>query len=202
MAKGINMTFYDLLKKRRMVRNFTDEPVSEEVIQRILDAARRGPSAGYTQGQDFIVVTDEAVKRRLAEICTEKSYTDEGFDPFISKAPVLIVPCTTENAYHRRYQEPDKVKADGSEIFWPVPYWFMDVGHAVMLILLAVVQENLAAGFAGSKDLQAVRDTLGIPDEVTPVGVIPVGHPAPDKRSPSLKRGRRELNNQVHWGKW
>lgn len=196
------MNFYDLVKKRRMVRNFTDEPVSNEAIERILDTARRGPSAGFTQGQDFIVVTDEAMKQKLAEFCTEKSYTEMGFDPFISKAPVLIVPCTNENAYHQRYQQPDKTKDDGSEINWPVPYWFMDVGHAVMLILLAVIQEDLAAGFAGFHQLQAAKDALGIPDEVTPVGVIPIGHAASDKKSDSLKRGRRETNQQVHLGKW
>ena len=65
-----------------------------------------------------------------------------------------------------------------------------------------MVDEGLAAGFAGSKDLQALRDLLGIPDEATPVGVIPIGHPAEDKRSPSLKRGRRNPDNYIHYGKW
>ncbi len=194
------MDFYDLIAKRRMVRNFTDEPVSDEAIDRILDAARRGPSAGFTQGQDFIVVTDAAMKRQLAEFCGESFYTESGFDPFISKAPVLIVPCTNENAYHRRYQEADKTDDSGEEIEWPVPYWFMDAGHAVMLLLLAVVHENLAAGFAGFQDLPAARAALGIPAEVTPVGVIPIGHPAPDKRSPSLKRGRR--TDHIHRERW
>lgn len=194
------MEFYDLIGKRRMVRNFTDEPVAEDALERILDAARRGPSAGFTQGQDFIVVTDPDMKRRLAEFCGESGYVESGFDPFVSKAPVLIIPCTNESAYHRRYQQPDKLNEDGKEIEWPVPYWFMDVGHAVMLILLAVVEEGLAAGFMGFQDLSAARAALGIPEEVTPVGVIPVGHPAPDKKSPSLKRGRRM--DHIHRERW
>ena len=78
----------------------------------------------------------------------------------------------------------------------------MDAGHAVMLILLAVVYEGLAAGFAGFENLAAARDALGIPAEVTPVGVIPIGHPAPDKRSPSLKRGRRPTSDYVHRERW
>lgn len=196
------MDFTELLNKRRMVRNFTDEHVDEDVLERILDIGQRGPSAGFTQGQDFIVVTDPAMKQKLAELCTEKNYVEKGFDPFISKAPVLIVPCTNEGAYHRRYQQADKVDKEGNEIDWPVPYWFMDVGHAVMLVLLAVVNEGLAAGFAGFRNLQEAKDTLGIPEEVTPMGVIPIGHPAPDKRSPSLKRGRRKLDNTVHREKW
>lgn len=196
------MELSDLLKKRRMVRNFTDADVDDEVIHRILTVAQRGPSAGFTQGQDFIVVRDEEMKIKIAVLCHEEEYVKEGFDPFVSKAPVLVIPCTNENAYHRRYQQPDKVNDDGKEIDWPVPYWFMDVGHAVMLLLLAVVDEGLAAGFAGSHDLDALRDLLGIPPEVTPVGVIPIGYPAEDKRSPSLKRGRRNPDDYIHQGQW
>jgi len=196
------MEFSDILNKRRMVRNFTDDNVADETIQRILTVAQRGPSAGFTQGQDFIVVRDVAMKHAIAELCHEKSYVEGGFDPFISKASVLVIPCTNENAYHQRYQQPDKVNEDGNEINWPVPYWFMDVGHAVMLMLLAVVNEELAAGFAGSHDLDALHNLLKIPAEVTPVGVIPIGYPAEDKRSPSLKRGRRNPDDYIHYGEW
>src|ERR1700710_2500457 len=163
------MDFYDLVNKRRMVRNFTADPVDPAAIERILEAAKHGPSAGFTQGQDFIIVTDATMKQRLADLCGEAEYVEKGFDPFISKAPVLIVPCTNEGAYHRRYQQPDKTDSSGTEIVWPVPYWFMDAGHAVMLILLAVVEEGLAAGYAGFHDLDGARAALGIPAEVTPV---------------------------------
>jgi nitroreductase len=196
------MDFAAVIHKRRMVRNFTDEPVAEDALQRILEAAQRGPSAGFTQGQYFIVVTSAEFKQKIAALCGEAGYTQRGFDPFISKAPILIVPCANEGSYHRRYQEPDKVQDDGREIGWPVPYWFMDAGCAVMLILLAVVNEGLAAGFAGCDDLRALRELLGIPEEATPVGVIPIGHPAPDRKSPSLKRGRKPLTEQVHYEKW
>lgn len=196
------MEFTDVVRKRRMVRHFTEEPIPAETIQRMLELASRGPSAGFTQGQDFVVITDPETKKALAALCHEEEYVKSGFHPFISTAPVLVVPCTNEAAYHRRYQEPDKVNEDGSEIFWPVPYWFMDAGCAVMTLLLAAVNEGLAAGFAGAKDLDAVRDLLGIPAEVTPVGVIPIGHPQPDKRSPSLKRGRRLATEVVHRERW
>ncbi|MCC6802081.1 MAG: nitroreductase family protein, partial [Anaerolineae bacterium] len=147
-------------------------------------------------------VTDPAMRKRLADLCGEAEYVGMGFDPFISKPPVLVIPCTNEGAYHRRYQQPDKADESGNEIEWPVPYWFMDAGHAVMLLLLAVVHEGLAAGFAGFQDIDGAREALGIPAEVTPVGAIPIGHPAPDKKSPSLKRGRRPTSDTVHWERW
>ena len=196
------MEFADVVQKRRMVRNFRPDPVDPAAIERILDLARRAPSAGFTQGQSFVVVTKPDVKQRIAQLCGEEHYVQGGFHPFISGAPVLIVACASEAAYHRRYQEPDKVQEDGTEIDWPVPYWHMDAGCAVMILLLAAVDEGLAAGFAGAHDLDALRALLGIPDEVTPVGVIPIGHPAPDVPSPSLKRGRKARGAVVFYERW
>lgn len=196
------MEFVDVVRRRRMVRNFEDKAVSDEAIERILELARHNPSAGFTQGQDFVVVRRPDLKREIAALAHEASYVESGFDPFVSGAPVLIVPCTNEAAYHRRYQEADKVDEKGREIDWPVPYWFMDVGCAVMILLLAVVDEGLAAAFVGIPDLAALKALLNIPDEVSPVGAIAIGHPAPDKRSPSLKRGRRAQANVVHHDGW
>ncbi len=196
------MDFNEVVRKRRMVRNFQDTPVPEDSLLRILDLARRGPSAGFTQGQDFIVVTEPQTKKAIAELCNESYYVESGFDPFLSEAPVLIVPCTSEEAYQRRYREPDKMDDDEAELDWPVPFWFMDAGCAVMLILLAAVNEGLSAGFAGMWDLAASRKLLGIPDDVTPIGVIPIGYAAPDKRSPSLQRGRRPIHEVIHRERW
>lgn len=196
------MEFINVVRKRRMVRHFTTEPVAAEVLDRMLDLARRGPSAGYSQGQHFVVVTQLDLKRSIALLCGEERYIEAGFHPFISGAPVLIIPCTNEAAYHRRYQEPDKVGADGKEIDWPVPYWYMDMGCSVMILLLAAVDQGLAAGFAGVPDLDALRTLLGIPSEVTPMGVIPIGHRAPDKRSSSIKRGRRPKEEIIHRERW
>lgn len=196
------MEFQEVVRKRRMVRHFTNEPVEAEVLQRILDLARHAPSAGYTQGQSFIVVTQPEIKQKIADLCGEEEYAVSGFHPFISEAPVLIVPCTSETAYHRRYQQADKLMEDGTETIWPVPFWFMDIGCSIMVILLAVVNEGLAAGFVGLDDLVALRSLLNIPEEVTPMGVIPIGHGAQDIPSPSLKRGRKPFAETVHWDSW
>lgn len=122
--------------------------------------------------------------------------------PWISEAPVQIVACTSEMAYHRRYREPDKLRPDGMEIDWPVPYWYFDIGCSVMVILLAAVNEGLAAGYAGVVDMPRLRELLGIPDEVTPVGVIPIGYPDKDVPSPSLRRGRKPADEVVRWECW
>ena len=196
------MEFRDIVLKRRMVRNFADKPVDPELIERILDLTRHAPSAGFTQGQSFVIVTDPGKRKAIAGTCEEEEYVKRGFAPFISKAPVLLVPCTSETAYHRRYQEADKVNQDGSEIVWPVPYWFMDIGCAVMIALLAAIDEGLVSAFVGSKDLDTLRTLLDIPAEVTLVGVISLGYRAPDIPSPSLKRGRKADMEYIHRERW
>ena len=196
------MEFRDVVLKRRMVRNFADKSVEPELIERILDLTRHAPSAGFTQGQSFVVVTDPEKKKEIARTCEEDEYVKRGFAPFISRAPVLLIPCTSEAAYHRRYREADKVNEDGTEINWPVPYWFMDIGCAVMIALLAAVDEGLVSAFAGSTDLDALRVLLDIPAEVTPVGVIALGYRAPDVPSPSLKRGRKADTEYIHRERW
>lgn len=199
------MDFREVVLKRRMVRHFSSEPVDPEVIKRVLELARHAPSAGFTQGQSFVVVTRPELKQEIARLCGEEEYVESGFHPFISEAPVLVIPCTSEAAYHRRYQEGDKINDDGSEIAWPVPYWHMDIGCAIMILLLGAVDEGLVAAFAGlpeAANYDVLRSVLGIPAEVTPVGVIPVGYRAQDKRSGSLKRGRKAEEEYMHFEHW
>ncbi len=200
------MDFSEVIHKRRMVRHFTSEPVDAEMVARICDLARRAPSAGYTQGQSLVVVTREETRREIARVCDEEEYIASGFHPWISEAPILVVPCVSEAAYHRRYQEADKLaESGGAETEWPVPYWFMDIGCTVMALLLAVVNEGLAAGFAGApttaRRLELQR-LLGIPDEYTAVGVIPIGHGAEDRPSPSLRRRRKPAEEFTHNERW
>ena len=196
------MEFTEVVRKRRMVRHFKPDPIDQETIDHLMRMAQRAPSAGYTQGQSFIIVTDPEMRRKIAEFCGETHYAERFGHRWISEAPVQAIPCVSEAAYHRRYQEKDKIDAEGNEIEWPVPFWFMDIGCSVQNLLLAVVDRGLAAGYAGIPNTQGLRDLLGIPDEVTPVGVIPIGYPDQDVPSPSLKRGRRSLDDFVHNGKW
>ena len=196
------MELSEAILKRRMVRNFTGEAVSEKDLNRMLELALHAPSAGFSQGWSFIVVKDEARRKEVGRIQGEEGYDSGGFGKFVSKAPVLIVACTSEQVYHRRYQEKDKVNEDGAEIDWPTPYWFFDIGAATMIILLAAVDMGYAAAFTGTFDPEGMKKLLGIPQEYHPVGVISLGRGAKDKKSPSLKRGRKDAGQVVHYEKW
>jgi nitroreductase len=183
-----------------MVRSYRPDPVDPAAVERILDAARRAPSAGFSQGQSFVVVTGPTARARVAEVCGESSYRARGFAPWVSSAPVLVVPCVRQADYHERYAEPDKARSVLPRD-WPVPYWWVDGGAALMLLLLATVDEYLAAGFLAA-DPQGLRAVLGIPPDIVPLGVVTIGHPIPDRRSGSLRRGRRPLEDVIHRERW
>lgn len=184
-----------------MVRNYLPDPVDPEALQRIVDAGRRAPSAGFSQGQAFVVVTDAETRAAIAELAGEPDYVAAGLDPWISRAPAHIVIAVSEDAYHRRYNEGDKL-VDGEEIEWPVPYWWVDAGASMQNILLAAVDEGLAAGFLGMHAIPRLRELLGIPAEYHPIGIVTVGHPTDDRRSGSLARGWRSTSHVVHNERW
>ncbi|HUG46852.1 MAG TPA: nitroreductase family protein [Candidatus Limnocylindria bacterium] len=196
------MEFRDVVRRRRMVRNYAQRPIESAVLERIAATAQRAPSAGFSQGVRLVVVTDAQRRQALAEACDEAAYLARGFDPWLSRAPALIVPCVSEEAYRRRYREPDKRAAGEPEKEWPVPYWWVDAGSSLLLILLAAVDEGLAAGFLGPRDLPAVREVLGIPADYVPLGVVSLGHAAPDRRSGSLDRGRVPEREFIRWESW
>ncbi len=185
-----------------MVRNYADEPVSNDVLARIAEAGRKAPSAGFSQGMAFVIVTDPQIRREIADLAGEAEYVAGGFDPWISRAPAHVVLCVSEQSYHNRYQEPDKLDENGSEIEWPIPYWWVDAGASMMLILMAAVDEGLAAGFLGVHSLPGLRALLDIPDEYTPIGVVTIGRGLNDRKSGSLRRGWKSTGDVIHWQKW
>jgi nitroreductase len=197
--------FRDALTRRRMVRNYTDDPVDNDALGRIVDAGVRSPSAGFSQGQRFVVVTNKAQRVAVAQAAHEPEYVADGFDPWISKAPAHIVICVDKGAYLNRYSEADKAGEGGApstEADWPVPYWWVDAGASMMSILLAAVDEGLAAGFLGSHNLDMIHEALGIPGDILIVGVVTIGHPASDRRSGSLTRGWNNRSSVVHHNHW
>jgi nitroreductase len=185
-----------------MVRHFETEPVPRKVIDGILELAQHAPSAGFSQGSAYVVVTDPKIKKLVAKLQGEEEYNAAGFHRWISEAPVAIVACVSEKLYHDRYNEPDKLDEKGKEIEWPTPYWFFDIGAGCLIILLAAVDRGLAAAFTGVFDVKGMKDLLAIPPHFHPVGVISIGHGDRDVKSPSLKRGRRKQSEVVHYQKW
>ncbi len=187
------MEFERVVRKRRMIRAFKQMLVPEDKTRRIIELAQQYPSAGFSQGVEFIVITEPVKVHRVREL-----------NRLRGDAPVLIVPCVSEKLYHDRYNEPDKLRPDGSEIEWPIPYWYFDAGCASLLILLGAVNEGLAAYLAGAFRPDLLRSELGIPEHFVPVGVISIGYPDYDRHvpSPSLNRGRRPSNQVIHSQHW
>jgi FMN reductase [NAD(P)H] len=197
------VTLYDLLKQRRMVRHYTGERVSRDVLERVVATVRRAPSAGFSQGQRLLVVDDPSLLAKLAE-----EDRLEGMEPWFASAAAHVIVLTREQDYHDRYTSPDKLDATGSEIEWPVPYWHVDAGAALMLVLLAAIEEGLAAGVYGIPlgDQPRVRELLHIPEELAIVAGITLGHGAPDpqwsKATSRATQRRRTLDELVHWNTW
>jgi nitroreductase len=194
--------FQKVVRRRRMVRHFAGGAVPKSTIEGILELAQHAPSAGFSQGSAYVVVTDPELKKNIAKLQGEEDYHSAGFDKWISEAPVAIVACVSEKLYHDRYNEPDKLDDRGKEIEWPTPYWFFDIGAGCMIILLAAVDAGLAAAFTGVFDVKEMKELLGIPAHFHPVGVISIGMGAKDVKSPSLKRGRRKWADVVHYNRW
>jgi nitroreductase len=190
-----------------MVRAYTDEPVPRETVERVVATVRRAPSGGYSQGQRLVVVTGAETRRRIAELAGEPEYVAAGFEPWVSRAPVHVVVCTREEDYHERYRQPDKLR-DGGEIEWPVPYWYVDAGAALMLLLLAAIDEGLGAGVFGvlAPEVPKLKELLGIPADVHFVGIVTLGHAAADPRrsegSSRLTQARKPLESLVRWERW
>lgn len=201
------MEFQQVVNRRRMVRNYTDEPVDPAVIQRILANALHAPSAGFSQGWAFLLLDSRSDVERFWASATPPEDGDDDPDPWMRgmyQAPVIVVPMSHKQAYLDRYAAPDKGWSDRDESRWPVPYWDIDTGMAALLMLLTVTDEGLGACFFGiPPDMTAsFRAEFGVPDQYSPIGAITIGHRAQDRLSPSLERGRRSVTDVVHNGRW
>jgi nitroreductase len=196
------MEFQEVVRKRRMVRNFDDRPVPREVLDRILSNALHAPSAGFTQGWEFLVFEGQEETARFWDATFDERRRADFRWPGLFKAPVIVVPFSSEDAYLDRYAEPDKGWTDRDPARWPVPYWHIDTGFASLLMLLSAVDAELGALFFGIFRPEDFKERFGVPSSYAPIGAIAIGYPAPDEPSPSLRRGRRGIEDVVHRGKW
>jgi len=195
--------FDDVVRRRRMVRNFDDRPVPTDVVERILANAQRAPSAGFSQGWAFLVLEGRDETARFWSATFEDDAARAAFRwQGLFRAPLVIVPLAHKQAYLDRYAEPDKGWTDRDERRWPVPYWDIDTGFATLLMLLTAVDAGLGALFFGIFTPDAFRVAFDVPDAYTPIGALAIGWPRPDEPSPSLRRGRRPPHDVIHRGRW
>jgi len=199
------MEFSEVVRRRRMIRRYDpSRPVAREVVERCLDHAVRAPSAGFSQGWDFLVLSEADERESFWTATTDQGAPSDSWLSGIRTAPVLILCLSDKDAYLDRYAEPDKGWADRDEARWPVPYWDIDTGMAALLILLTAVDEGLGSLFFGVPPDRhdAVRDAFAIPAGHTIVGVVALGHAVPGPKSPSLRRHRRSGSEVTHWGRF
>ena len=191
------MDFQEVVRRRRMVRTFTGEPIPKESLERILGNAVRGPSAGFSQGQSFLLLTEPADRERFWAVAgaavSESSQT----------APAVIVPMSCKRVYLDRYAQPDKGWTDRDEARWPVPFWHIDTGMAALLILQTVVDEGLGAIYFGivPEAVQPFRDAFGVPEDQEPIGAIAIGFDAETQKR-DLQSKRRSVDDVLHYGRW
>lgn len=187
-----------------MVRDYDpDRPVPADLKRRLLEHAIRAPSAGFSQGWGFLVLESRADRERFWAATTAPGATSRWLDG-MRRAPLIIVAHSSKAAYLDRYTEPDKGWTDRDEARWPVPYWHIDAGMAALLMLLTAVDAGLGGCFFGipPERTRSYRAAFRVPDEFTPIGAVTIGYPAPDVRSPSLRRGRRGIDDVVHHSRW
>ena len=172
-----------------------------------LGAARHAPSAGFSQGFDFVVLTSpqqlEWFYRTTDDPTDPESFP--GRDPGVAPA-CIVLPYENKRAYLERYSQPDKIAFGmDREDRWPVPFWTVDTAMAMLLILLAAVDEGLGAWYFGiTRGEQEVNRTLGVPADCKLLGVIALGHPAADDRprGSGFARRRRAFESMFHFGRW
>ena len=169
------MDFETVVKRRRMCRAYSDRDVPPEKVDRILDLACRYPSAGHTEPQEFIVVRDQWVKEALARAALGQM--------FVAQAPLVIVVVSDTRRSAQRYG------ARGVRF-----YSIIDGAFVAMIILLAAVDEGLGACFVAAFHDREVQRVLGLPTNVRPIGIIPIGHCAEGPR----KVARRSKTRIVH----
>lgn len=191
-----------MVRRRRMVRAFTNAPVSPEHIAQLSLVAQRGPSAGFTQGYAWLVVESAADRARLWAASPQLLADTAEADREMREAPVVFVPMCSEQAYIARYSEPDKA-VPGQAPSWRVPVWYIDAAFASMLVLLESVNLGLGAVFiAPPKELALFRENFGIPSDFEPIGMILIGHRHPEVKG-NFGGGRRKVQSDVVFhGRW
>ena len=194
-----------MIRHRRMIRRFDQRPVPRNVVDRILDVGRRGPSAGFAQGVEFLVLDTPKAVAAFWETTRDPEF---GWDQEeVAHGPtVLILPVPDARRYLDRYSQPDKIAFGmDEEANWPVRFWEIDAAMASMLILLAAVDEGLGGWFFGiTHGERELLDRFGVPAHLRPIGFIGLGYRAGDE-APSgswMKRRRRPFEEQVHRNAW
>ena len=173
------MDFYNVVRTRRSVRNYRPDPIPQEALTRVLDAARIAPSGSNRQPTRLLLVKDDQIKKQLVPICHDQA--------FIATAPVVVVACGRDIKYNRgEWMESYSV--------------IVDVAIAVDHLTLAARAEGLGTCWIGSFSNAELKKLFSLPDDVNVVALTPLGYPEGDPFAEP--EGRISLDEFVRWNSW
>lgn len=179
----------EVIKARTSIRSFTGEKLTEEQIHTLLDAAMAAPTDANIQPWRFIVITDDEIKAGL--------YQGEKHKHMVTTAGAVIVVCGETT----RMVKPHDAAEDAEPVERPNNYWFEDCSAATENLLLAATALDLGAVWLScyptERIVDRIRAYLGIPSNVTPLAIVPVGYPA---ETPTPKDKWNPDN--IHYDRW
>jgi nitroreductase len=199
------MEFAEVVRKRRMRHVFEQRPVDAELVDRLLDVARHGPSAGFSQGTDFLVLDDPTAVAKFWQLTEDPKFPRE--QGVVEAAPpVLVVALADPSRYIERYSRPDKIAfgLDDPDV-WPVKFWDTDTAMACMLLLLAAVDAGLGGWLFGiSYGEEELRRQFGVPDDRNLIGIVGLGYPGAEEQpqGSAYSLSRRTLHEMIHRNRW
>lgn len=202
------MELHEAIRRRAMVRSFSPAPLDPALVDRLVDAALRSPTAGNASGTAWVVLEGAAQTAVYFDATTDEAWraAHPEWSDGLRRAPVVLLAYVSPGAYVARYAEPDKAPSGlgaGPEA-WAVPYWYGDAAMGVMAVLLAAVDAGLGACFLGAfRGSNVLAEQLGVPESWLLYGAVALGRPGDgDHRSASLDRPRPPRTERVHRGRW
>ncbi len=175
------MEFWDVILKRRSVRKFKEDPVPDELIEKLLEAVKWAPSWANTQCWEIVVVKDPEIKKQLQETLPPNNPAYKA----CGQAPVLLVGVAKRNTsgFYK-----GKVTTDKGD-------WYMfDMGVALEHVALAACDLGLATVHVGLFDHKKAAEILGVPEGYEVVEILPIGYPDQEPKAPK----RREITEFAH----
>lgn len=168
------MDVFEAIKGRRSIRKYRPDPISDEMLDEVLEAVRWSPSWANTQCWEVVVIRDPDVKEKVAEILPPGNPARSS----VKEAPVLLVFCAIRNLSGFKRGEATTDKGD----------WFMfDVGVAMENLCLAAHSLGLGTVMIGLFDARKVEKLLAVPDNIAVVAMTPLGYPHHDVSAPRRK---------------
>ena len=184
----------NLISNRKVVRNYKNVEVDLEKLKNIAKFSVKIPTAGFSRGIEILQVTNKQIIKNIAKQFKEQEYIKKGKPKWISNSVSLFFILLNENAYHERYENPDKINSINSKD-WDIPYWYVDAGAAMMNCMLLIDETGLKSGFLGSHNMaiSEIKSLLKIPENIEILGFVTAGVEDTTNRNNKQKTSQKKL---------